>query len=98
MTATNESDLTSIRRNTKIIKMTNAQKNIRTIKTFLDQHLDGYVIIGFNPLDQEPVLHASVPDAKDEVALNALLGGVLSNNGVGALRDQIKEMEKEGEE
>ena len=76
--------------------MTNAQKNCRTISQFLEQHCDGFLLVAFNPTDQELIACVSVPDGKSETAINAIVGGILSAGGVGALRDQIKQKEKDG--
>jgi hypothetical protein len=37
-------------------------------------------------------------DGKVEIGLNSMLNGILSAGGVGALRDQIKAKENEGED
>jgi hypothetical protein len=78
--------------------MTNAQKNCRTISQFLEQHCDGFLLVAFNPTDQEPITCVSVADGKSETAINAIVGGILSAGGVGALKAAIKEKEKEGED
>ncbi len=80
--------------------MTNAQKNVREINRMLQEYCDGYVLVAFNPKDQEPMMAVSANDAKTEIALNAAIGGLLQNGGVGALQDQIraKQKEQEGEE
>jgi len=77
--------------------MTKAQRNIRRIDQLLREFADGFVFIGFDPETHESMTCVSVPDDRAEIALNAVANGILQAGGVGALRDQIKEKEKEGE-
>ena len=77
--------------------MTDAQKNIREISRLLSEFSDGWLFIGFNPSDQEPITGVSCKDGKTETAINAIMAGILQSGGVGALRDQIKEKEKEND-
>lgn len=78
--------------------MTNSEKNVADIERFLNQYGDGWFFVGFNPKDGEPMMACSAPDAKSEIALNALLNSVLSNGGVGALRERMKDRKRQTEE
>jgi hypothetical protein len=75
--------------------MTNAQKNIRQIEKILNQYADGWVFIGFDPTSGDSMMAGAAPDHKTAIALNALMGGLLQNGGVGALLERIKEKEQE---
>ena len=77
--------------------MTNAQKNLLNIDRMLQEHCDGYILVAFNPKDQETLMAVSAKDAKTETALNALMGGILSSGGVGALQDQIRRAQAEAQ-
>jgi hypothetical protein len=76
--------------------MTNAEKTIKEIDRILSEFASGWVFVGFT-IDGEPMSAVSVPSGKEEVGINAILQGILSAGGVGALRDQIKAKEKETE-
>ena len=73
--------------------MTNAHKNIRQIEKILNQYSDGWFFVGFDPLSGESMMAAAAPDHRTEIALNALMGGLLQNGGVGALKERTKDNE-----
>jgi hypothetical protein len=78
--------------------MTNAEKNIREIERLLNQYADGWCFVGFNPKDGEPIMACSYTDAKTEIALNSILGGMLSNGGVQALKARMAQSNETGED
>lgn len=61
--------------------MTSAEKNIKEIQRFLNQYADGWLFVGFNPKDGEPMVAASASDTKTKMALNALAHGVMAQGG-----------------
>jgi hypothetical protein len=60
----------------------NAHANIKQIDQFLQEHCDGYILIAFNPEDQEPMTTVSCKNGKTEAALNSIISGVLCTGGV----------------
>ena len=78
--------------------MTNAQKNIREIDKFLNQFADGWVFVGFNPRDGEPMTAVAFSDPKTAIALNSMLGGILSTGGVSAVQEALNQKQKDAGE
>jgi len=56
--------------------MTNAQKNLLNIDRMLQEHCDGYILVAFNPKDQETLMAVSAKDAK---TISQVLNAVISN-------------------
>jgi hypothetical protein len=51
------------------------------IDQILSEYTDGYLLIGFHPITQEPMLVARTINVKTAIALNALLDGLINKHG-----------------
>lgn len=70
--------------------MTKAEQTAKRLDQILQEHLDGHLLIGFHPGTNEPILCLDARDSKVELALQAMLHGVMAQGGIGGLKAQMQ--------
>jgi hypothetical protein len=74
--------------------MNTPDQTAKRLDQILREHCDGFILVAFDPVSQEPIIACEAKDPKTRIALTSIMSGIMCQGGVDGLLAQLERKNK----